>query len=116
MSTSGIMRIGPPEGIARQPPMSDGQVMGWALVGMSMFWPRLFIIGFWIFGHQLGDAFSSWIIPALGFLFLPWTTVAYAFMWGLSSDKVAGAEWVVVAVALLLDIATLAGFRRLSRG
>lgn len=71
-----------------------------------MFWPRLFIVGFWIFGSQLGDAFSSWVIPALGFVLMPWTTVAYAFMWGISSDRVSGWEWIVVGFAVILDLLT----------
>jgi hypothetical protein len=34
---------------------------------------------------------------------LPWTTLTYAFMWSISSDRVAGWEWIVVAFALLID-------------
>ena len=52
-------------------------------------------------------------MPVLGFVLLPWTTIAYALMWGLSSDRVAGAEWLVVALALLVDLVTYLGWRRL---
>jgi hypothetical protein len=74
--------------------------------GFLAFWPRLFILGFWIFGSELGRAYSSWVIPALGFLVAPWTTFAYAWMWGLTSHGVHGAEWIVVGVGLLLDVWT----------
>ena len=74
-----------------------------------MFWPRVFILALWIFGSQLGRAFDSWAIPAAGFVFLPWTTVAYAFMWSLSSDGVFGAEWIVVGCALIADALTWLG-------
>jgi hypothetical protein len=77
--------------------------------------PRLWILGFWIFGRQLGDAFSSWVWPALGFLILPWTTVLYAWMWAISSDAVTGWEWLPVAVAFLVDMAFWASLRRLFR-
>jgi hypothetical protein len=68
-------------------------------------WPRLWIIGFWIFDQEgIGHAFSTWIIPALGFVFLPWTTLLYAWMWAISSNAVTGWEWIVVAVGFLIDI------------
>jgi hypothetical protein len=95
---------------------SLGQIMGWMVLLGLAFWPRLFILGFWIFGRQLGDAFGSWIIPALGFVLVPWTTVAYAFMWGVSSNVVSGWEWIVVAAAFLLDVGFWVGSARALRG
>ena len=92
-------------------PLDGAKVMEYVLLVSSLFWPRLFILGFWIFSKQLGDAFSSWVIPAVGFFILPWTTIGYALMWGLSSDKVSGWEWIVVAVCVLLDGATYVGGR-----
>jgi hypothetical protein len=94
--------------------MSAGRAAGWVLAAFSMFWPRLFIVLFWIFDDQLlRRAFESWIVPFLGFFLLPWTTIAYASMWGVSSDRVSGLEWVAVAFAFLLDVWTYAGIRRL---
>ena len=87
--------------------------MGWLFFASSLFWPRAGILAFWIFSDLLGRAYGSWIVPAMGFLVLPWTTLAYAMMWGWSSDRVIGIEWLVVAVAFVLDIATYAGWRRL---
>jgi hypothetical protein len=97
--------------------MSKGRAAGWVLAVSSLFWPRLFILLFWIFDDQLfRDAFDSWVVPFLGLFLLPWTTLAYATMWGLSSDRVSGGEWVVVGFALLLDVWTYAGIRRLWSG
>ena len=31
----------------------------WSVLLGVAFWPRLWIIGFWIFGRQLGDAFDG---------------------------------------------------------
>ena len=93
----------------------NGAVWGLFFVGSSFFWPRAGIIGVWIFSDLLGRAYDSWILPVLGFLLLPWTTIAYAFMWSISSDRVAGAEWIVVAAAFLLDVATWLGWRALRR-
>jgi hypothetical protein len=89
-----------------------GRVVLWVVLLGVAFWPRLWIIGFWIFGRQLGDAFSGWIVPALGFLLLPWTTLLYAFMWSVNSDGVHGWEWSLVVVAFLVDVWFWAAARR----
>ena len=60
-------------------------------------------------------AYSSWIIPAVGFVVLPWTTVLYAWMWAISSDTVTGWEWLPVAVAFLLDLSFWIAGSRLFR-
>jgi hypothetical protein len=83
---------------------ATGRIIAWTVLLGLAFWPRLWIIGFWIFSRQLGDAFSSWVIPAIGFVVLPWTTLIYAFMWGITSDGVFGWEWLAVGVAFLLDV------------
>src|SRR3954468_792269 len=80
----------------------SGRLVVWAVLLGVAFWPRLWIIGFWIFGRQLGDAFSSWVVPALGFLILPWTTLLYAWMWSIGSDGLRGWEWGPVAVCFVV--------------
>jgi hypothetical protein len=87
--------------------------VGWVLVLSSMFWSRLFILGFWLFSDQIGHAFDGRVVPFLGFFVLPWTTVTYAAMWAISSDKVSGIEWLFVALALIIDLYTWSGLRRL---
>jgi hypothetical protein len=84
--------------------LGSSRLLLWFVLLMVAFWPRLWIVGFWIFSRQLGNAFSSWIVPALGFLFLPWTTLLYAFMWGINSDGVHGWEWGFVVIAFLVDV------------
>src|SRR3954447_15750349 len=83
---------------------AGSHIVLWVVLLGLAFWPRLWIIGFWIFGRQLGDAFSSWIVPALGFLVLPWTTLLYAWMWSIGSDGLHGWEWILVAIGLFSDL------------
>jgi hypothetical protein len=92
-----------------------GRAMGWLFFLSSLFWPRLGILAFWVFSDLLGRAYESAVVPVIGFFLLPWTTLTYAMMWGWSSDRVFGLEWVVVAIALVLDVATYAGWGRLRR-
>ena len=67
--------------------------------------PRFALFLWWVFGDKVGAAFSSWIWPLLGLLFLPWTTLAYVLAWG--PVKVSGAGWLLVAIGVFLDLATI---------
>ena len=40
----------------------------------------------------------------LGFWFLPWSTLLYAWMWAVDSSSVTGWEWIVVGIGLLSDL------------
>ena len=83
------------------------------VIVLSMFaLPRIFILGFAIFSRQiLIDAFSGWVVWVVGFFLLPWTTITYMMMWGISSDRVSGVEWVFVAGAFVLDLITWSTLR-----
>ena len=67
--------------------------------------PRIELALWWIFGSRVDLAFDSWIVPLLGLLFLPWTTLMYVIVWS-PIGGVEGAEWLLVALGLILDIAT----------
>ena len=69
--------------------------------------PRIFILGFAIFSRKLlEDAFPSALVWIAGFFLLPWTTITYAMMWAVYSDRVYGVEWAVVGLAFLIDLLT----------
>ena len=44
------------------------------------------------------------MIPFIGFFLLPWTTLAYAAMWGIGANGVTGIEWFIVVFAFVVDI------------
>ena len=67
--------------------------------------PRIVLVGIWIFGDRVDLAFGSWIWPLLGLLFLPWTTLFYVLMWS-AVGGVSGAEWLLVALGVALDVGT----------
>ncbi len=48
----------------------------------------------------------QWIWPALGFLLVPWLTVAFVFV---APGGISTLEWVVLGVALLMDFGTHGG-------
>jgi hypothetical protein len=67
--------------------------------------PRIALLAWWIFGDKVDAAFSTWVWPLLGLLFLPWTTLMYVIAWG-PLNGVSGAGWLLVALGVGLDIAT----------
>jgi hypothetical protein len=66
--------------------------------------PRVGLALVWIFGDRVDRAFDSWIWPLLGLIFLPWTTLMYVLVWG--PGGVGGGEWILVALGVVLDIAS----------
>ena len=90
--------------------------MGCFLALLALISPRLVLVVLWIFSDLLSRAFSSWIIPLLGFFFLPWTTLASAAFWDWGpGHHVYGFEWVFVALAFLIDLSADAGGHRARR-
>ena len=89
--------------------------MGCLVVLFALISPRLALFFLWLFSDLLSRAFDSWIIPFLGFFLLPWTTLAYAAMWSIGSDKVSGFEWFIVILAFLVDLGSWAGRERFQK-
>jgi len=71
--------------------------------------PRIALVFVWIFGSRVDGAFDSWIVPLLGVVFLPWTTLAYAGMWSAGTNEVYGFEWFIVGLAFVIDLGSYAG-------
>lgn len=93
----------------------EGSLLAFGLLTTYAMFPRLWILGFWIFSGMLGDAYAHWAVPAIGFLVAPWTTLLYAWMWAIGSSSVNGWEWLPVAIGMLLDVSLLWAFARLFR-
>lgn len=54
----------------------------------------------------MNAAFSTFIIPCLGFLFLPFTTLMYVFLiQGVGSIQ--GLDWLWLALAAIIDVASI---------
>ena len=70
--------------------------------------PRFAIVAMWLFGNRVDLAFDSWLWPLAGLLVAPWTTLMYLLMWS-AVGGVSGAEWIVVGLGVVLDLATYAG-------
>lgn len=51
-------------------------------------------------------AFDSWLWPALGLLFLPFTTLMYVAVY---IGGITGLEWLLMGLAVLADVASYGG-------
>ena len=51
-------------------------------------------------------AISAWIWTLLGGIFLPWTTLAYVFVF---PGGIVGNEWIVLGIAFLIDLTSHGG-------
>ena len=72
--------------------------------------PRLGVFLLWLFSDRMTQAFDSGWLAILGFLFLPWTTLAWAVAYQPLGDVgVSGFGWFIVGLAVLADLSTLAG-------
>ena len=77
-----------------------------ALLAMAS--PRIAIFFVWLFTDRMAVAFSSFWIAFVGFLVLPWTTLAWAFAYQ-PVKGVTGFGWIIVAFAFFVDVSSYAG-------
>jgi len=70
--------------------------------------PRVAIVLLFLFSHYLDRAFQSILLLILGFIFLPITTLVYAWMIN-SGLPVAGINLLWLLIAALVDLGALGG-------
>jgi hypothetical protein len=68
--------------------------------------PRLAVFVLWLFDRsRMSNAFGSFWVALLGFLFLPWTTLAWAVCYEVPRG-VRGFGWFLVILAFVVDLAS----------
>ncbi|HEX2675197.1 MAG TPA: hypothetical protein VHM19_01120 [Polyangiales bacterium] len=70
--------------------------------------PRFALLFAWLFSHWY-DAFSSRMVALLGFIFLPWTSLAWMYTYFHNHGDLSGGYVLLVAFALLLDVGVFGG-------
>jgi hypothetical protein len=69
--------------------------------------PRVGILFWWLIDQPRWNlAFDTFLLPFLGFLFVPWTTLMYVLVFPGGVD---GFDWVWIGIGLLLDFGSWAG-------
>ena len=68
--------------------------------------PRLALIFVWIFTPLVNLAFETILLPILGIVFLPYTTLFYVLVAG---NGIMGFEWFLFIFGFIIDIASYTG-------
>jgi hypothetical protein len=86
------------------------------LVILVLAFPRLVLLLLFIFSNYLERAYHGLILPLLGFLFLPLTTLAYAWMVN-TRQPLEGVNLLILIIAVVIDVGGLGGgeYHRRSR-
>ena len=70
--------------------------------------PRIALLLLFLFSNYLQRAYHGLLLPLLGFLFLPLTTLVYA--WVVNTGQlVAGVNLLILIVAVVIDLGGLGG-------
>jgi len=70
--------------------------------------PRVALVLLFFFSTYLQRAYHGLLIPILGFIFLPLTTLVYAWMTN-TSQPIAGINLIILIIAVVVDVAGWGG-------
>jgi hypothetical protein len=75
--------------------------------------PRAAIVVWWLFEPvQWSATFGTFVIPLIGFLLLPWTTLVYVVV---APGGLVGLDYLWLALALVADLGSHAGSTAVGR-
>jgi hypothetical protein len=81
---------------------------------LALSFPRIALFLVWLLGGDyIERAYRGGLLPLLGFLFLPLTTLAFAYAHNAlgSGGHLSALGWLLVLVALFIDVGLLGGGR-----
>lgn len=83
--------------------------MGCCFGCVGAFFPRLALFFVWAFTNLVDRAFTGFVVPLLGFVFLPFTTLMYVFVYEPLRNGPSALGWALVVLALLIDLGAYGG-------
>lgn len=78
------------------------------LLILTLAFPRIVLLLIFLFSTYLERAYHGLLLPLLGFIFLPLTTLAYAWM-ANTGQPTAGINLLILIVAVIIDLGGLGG-------
>lgn len=84
------------------------------LLLLLVFGPRVVLALLFFLSRYLQHAYHSLLIPVLGFIFLPWTTLAYAWVVN-SGHSLNGIYLILIIVTVVVDLGAHGGGYRQTR-
>ena len=70
---------------------------------LFLIFPRIALLLIFLFSNYLERAYHGLIVPLIGFIFLPLTTLAYAWLVN-THQPIAGLNLVILIVAVIVDL------------
>lgn len=83
--------------------------MGCLLALIALCIPRTVMFFIWLLTDWFSQAYSTFIWPFLGFLFMPFTTLAYMAAMINNEHSLSGGWIVLLIVAVLIDLGCMGG-------
>lgn len=78
------------------------------IVALLLGFPRLIMLGLWLFSDFFSRGFQTMLWPILGFFFAPLTTLAFGVAI-INNGSVSGIYLVLLIVAALMDLGFVGG-------
>jgi hypothetical protein len=70
--------------------------------------PRVALVLLFLFSNYLERAYHGLLLPLIGFIFLPLTTLAYAWM-ANSGQPTTGVNLIILVIAVVIDLGGIGG-------
>ena len=88
--------------------------MGCLFAIVAGLFPRVALVIVWLSTNLVDRAFGPWILPLLGLVFLPFTTLIYVLAYS-PAIHLGNGRWLWVALAFAFELAGYAGTGRANR-
>lgn len=82
--------------------------MACLLLILIVAFPRIALVLMFFFSNYLQRAYHNLIVPLVGFIFLPLTTLVYAWMTN-THEPIAGINLLILIIAVVIDVGGLGG-------
>jgi hypothetical protein len=76
------------------------------IVILLLAFPRIALVLTFLFSNYLQRAYHGLLLPLLGFIFLPLTTLVYAWMVN-TAQPIAGINLIILVIAVVVDVGGL---------
>jgi hypothetical protein len=81
------------------------------LLVVVLAFPRIVMVAMFLFSNYLQRAYHGLLLPVLGFIFLPLTTIVYAWLTN-THRPMAGINALILVIAVVIDLGGLGGGAR----
>src|ERR1700729_185819 len=94
--------------IQKKGTIREENLVGCLLLVVFLAFPRIALALLFLLSNYLERAYHGLILPLLGFLFLPLTTLVYAWM-ANTRQPIAGINLLILVVTIVIDLGGLSG-------